>query len=334
MKIAKAVLQYALSLAFAIWLFWLVYRDTPFSLIWSNIEQADLSWVWYSIGLSIIANLLRAYRWNLIIEPLGYKLSTPRTFLAVMGGYFVNLLLPRAGEITRCVILRRTDRVPFAASFGTVITERVIDLTTLLSLVVAALIIEYSRIYNFFYDLFIQKVRISAGQLQIAGTVAVVLIAAGIFGFWILRRSSLWDSPAATRIRGTFVQVWEGMVSIRNIRSKRIFLLTTLAIWVLYFFMSYLVFFSFVGTSHLSLTTGLSVLVMGGLGMSAPVQGGVGTFHVLVASLLVLYGVDPEVGKSFAFLLHSSGALTFIVVGGVSLLLSFIISPNKAKPDK
>ena len=269
-----------------------------------------------------------------MIEPLGYKLSSARTFLAVMGGYFVNLLLPRAGEVTRCVILRRTDSVPFAASFGTVITERVVDLVTLLILVLIALIMEYNRLYNFFYDLFVQKIRISASQLQIFGAAIIVLIAGGILVFWILRKSSFWDNPVMIKVRDTTKQVWVGMMTIQNIRSKRIFLLSTLVIWILYFFMSYLVFFSFIATSQLSLTAGLSVLVMGGIGMSAPVQGGVGTFHVLVASLLFLYGVDPEVGKSFAFLLHSSGALTFVVVGGVSLLVSFIISPRTDQAKK
>ncbi len=303
----------------------------PFSLILSNIEDADLSYVWYSIGLSIIANLIRAYRWNLIIEPLGYRLDTFRTFLAVMGGYFANLLLPRVGEVTRCIILRRTDTVPFATSFGTVITERVIDLITLFGLVLAALVVEYDRLYNFFYNLLSEKFQLNTSLLQMAIAGLGSLLAVGLIGFWLIRKTSFWDHPLMWKLRKAFSQVWEGMLSIRNIRSKRIFLLSTVCIWVLYFFMSYLVFFSFSGTSQLTVTAGLSVLVMGGLGMSAPVQGGIGSFHVLVASLLFLYGVAPEVGKSFAFLLHSSGALTFVVIGGVSLVLSFIISPRKTK---
>ena len=82
-------------------------------------------------------------------------------------------------------------------------------------------------------------------------------------------------------------------------------------------------------TSGLSMGVGLSILVAAGLGMSAPVQGGVGAYHAFVSGVLVIYGIEATTGLFFATLLHTSQVILVLIVGGMSMFISSFISAKK-----
>jgi uncharacterized protein (TIRG00374 family) len=276
--------------------------------------------------LAVSSHYLRAYRWNLLIEPLGYQnLKTSRTFLAVMVGYFANLFIPRMGEITRCGILKKTDDVAITSSFGTVIAERLLDMLILIFLIFFGFLVQYNKLANFMQTHFMGNQK-NIMHYATIGLIVLVVLSFIVITIFIVFREQLRRNPLILKIRGILRELAEGLVSIRSIKNKWGFWLSTLLIWLFYYLMAYIVFFAIPETSNLSPLAGLSVLIMGGLGMSAPVQGGFGTYHIFVSSILALYGIAPEDGKFFAFLLHTSQFLTVLLVGAISFVISLLLT--------
>ena len=314
-------------------LFWWVYREMGFNALMRQILQADFKWVFLSIFLSFGANIARAYRWNLLLEPLGYRPPLFRTFLALMIGYFANIFAPRLGEITRCGTLKKTDNVSFTGSIGTVVTERLVDLFTLIILTGIAFLIEYQRLTDFFFNFLSSKMpdtQVNRWYILIFLAGLIILFLA-IWLFWRANQESLRARPIYIKIRGLLMSLVEGLTSIARLRNIYPFVFTTIFIWSLYYLMAFVIFFALPETSNLGFMAGYAILIMAALGMSAPVQGGIGTVHALVASVLLIYGVPEEAGKSFAFLLHTSQLVTMLVLGAIGLLIAMIITKKQTK---
>ncbi len=331
----KTTVKYVLMLGLGGVLFWYVLKDQDPNKIADDFRNANYLWIALSVLVSIVAYWSRAVRWNLLLEPLEIKPPVYKTFLALMTGYFANVLLPRAGEVARCLMLNKMHKAPFNATFGSVVAERVFDLIGLITLIGITFILEFSRISDFLSSIFIEKFQNLFSSLQ---SMYLFLI---IFAFLSLGLASmLWFLRKQIRKNNTYQKVsvfvggvWEGVVSIRKLEKKWLFLFHTILIWVCYYFMTYLVFFAFEPTAHLGMLAGLVLLVVGGLGMSAPVQGGIGIFHILVSSALVIYGVSKDDGVSYAFILHTSQTLTVIVLGGISFIIALLIGKNNKSED-
>lgn len=331
-KNITSILKYILSLLIAVSLLYYVFHDWDFSDLVARFEQVNYWWVLLSIILSIISHVSRAYRWNVLLEPVGYKkLSTYRTFKAVMIGYFTNLFAPRLGEITRCGVLKRTDSVNMSASFGTVIAERVFDFLILLSLILLGLIIEFDRLNTFFIDFINDKfegIELTTAKMGLITLVGFIFVAGLITLWWF--RERIKRKPIYFKVRSFIRELVGGFTSVLRLEKKTGFWFSTAFIWILYYAMAYIMFFAVESTSELGLAAGLSILIMGGLGMSAPVQGGFGTYHILVGSILLTYGISEKDGYFFATLIHTSQTISVLLFGGISLLLTL---PNKRKND-
>ncbi len=329
-KIASAA-KYVIGLAVAISLLYYVFRGWDLNDLLIRFKQVNYYWVLLSVFLSIISHALRAYRWNILLETVGYtSLSTYRTFKAVMIGYLTNLAAPRLGEITRCGVLKRTDNVNMSASIGTVVAERIFDFLGLLSLILLALLLEFDRLSTFFTDFINDKfssINITSVQLTIILIIGFIVVV-GLGSLWWLKEK-IKKKPFYFKLRSFIKEMMAGFTSVLRLQKKGRFWLSTIFIWGLYYIMAYVLFFSIESTSHLGLTAGLSILIMGGLGMSAPVQGGFGAYHLFVGSVLLTYGIAEKDGYFFATLVHTSQTLAVMFFGGISLLLTLPKKKNK-----
>jgi len=318
-------LKYIFLLAVAFGLLAIAFRGASVSKILNQMLRANMFWVLISLILSIVALVSRAYRWNLLIESTGYLPPLKKTFYALMTGYFANLAFPRLGEITRCGSLSKAEAIPFTSLLGTVIVERVVDVISLFACLLLTTIIEYKRLQNFLHDNIVQPIADKCRQLVgspvfiVASIIMLVLLIFGII--YYLKRSRQMGNQSK------FVQLWNDLVnglrSIGKLKRPWTFTFHSVFIWVLYFFGVYTCFFSLPSTAHLGLSASLFLLVAGGLGMSAPVQGGIGAYHLLVSQGLMLYGLSQQDGLAFATLLHTLQLVLTVVLGSVSLLLMF-----------
>jgi uncharacterized membrane protein YbhN (UPF0104 family) len=295
---------------------WWVFRGIDFQEFMAKTGTVDLTWVLLSMGLSIIGNISRAYRWNILLNPLGYYPSTYRTSVAVFIGYLVNLALPRVGEVTKCAMLTKSDGVPVSKAIGTVITERLIDLFVLILILGVTLMLEFDRLLAFF------ELTIAIPDYWIWPVVGFLLLIP--VGLYLLKRILRGPSRVA-RVAQNLIQ---GLLSLRKIKNLPGFIISTLIIWAVYYFMSYTIVFSLAETSALSWPVGLSLLLVGGIAMALPVQSGFGTYHALVSAMLVLYGVEKTTGIFLATLLHTSQVFTLLIVGGIAGVLAPFIKPQ------
>lgn len=327
----KPILQYFISFLIAVAILWYVFRDMDISEMVASLQYLDYSWIMLSLVLSLLSHLARAYRWNILLGPLGYSLRLYNTFLAVLVGYLANLAVPRMGEVTKCAILKKTNGVPVRASLGTVVAERFIDFLTLLFLLALAFLIEFNRLNSFMFSFFNAKADSAGENLFSIYLIMGILLFVGLIIFIFARafKEQIKRNPLFIKIKGFLRELVAGIISVRKIKNKTGFWISTIFIWFMYYLMAYVVFFSLPQTAGLSIWAGLSILVMGGLGMAAPVQGGIGTYHALVSGVLLLYGIAEQDGVLFATVLHTSQMLATVLFGGIALILSILIKKQK-----
>lgn len=324
------VFKALLFLTVGFFFLFLAFRDVHLQDLLHGLKNADYSWVLLSLFFATLAFVSRALRWIILIEPLGYKPSFNNTFYALMSGYLANFLLPRIGELTRCASLNRTDRVPVDALLGTVIIDRIFDVIILIILLAVVFVVKI----NFFGDFITENLfipfldRLNFPVLIWIPVLFFILIIAITF-FFIRKR--LLKNRFFSFINNTAQGVLDGMKTVFRMRKKWQFIGHTLFIWLMYFFMTWVVFFSLPSTSHLQPVDGLFLLVIGGLGMSAPVQAGIGAYHWIVSLGLTLYNIPRGEGIVFATITHESQALLMILLGTFSVFMVFIKQKRSGK---
>lgn len=263
--------------------------------------------------ISIFEHIIRAYRWNLMMEVGGNKkFSTFVTTNVIIISYFFALLIPRFNDVVRCYLISKTNQINFSKSLGSVVSERIIDLISLLILIFFFLAIEFKNFMLFIKTYVIDYT--SLGNKSIFITVSAIALAI-ISSRYIITKSKF--------LQDKFSEFKEGFMSVRFLYNDKRFLLSTVLLWGTYFLMGYLIFFSFDQTSGLGVYAGLAVLVAGSIGMVVPVNAGIGAYHFLVASILLSYNLDYQSGLFFATVLHTSQIICLLVVGTLSSIYIF-----------
>jgi len=320
------ILKFFIFLSIGGFLFWLVYKGQDIKKIKSVLEHGvDYKWVWLSLFLGILSHISRTVRWSLMIEPLGKKPRMLNTFLAVMVGYLMNLVIPRMGEISRCGVLARYEKMSFTKLLGTVVTERIIDVIMLLVLTFIVVVSQFGEIIQFLKN----NPDILAKANHILFSPILIIVVAVIVAFVVFFRKKISRSGIFEKIKKIINNFVEGLKTINKMNNKGWFIFHTIFIWVMYYLMLYVVFFSFDFTSNLSPVAGLTTFVLGSFGMVAPVQGGIGAWHFMVTQSLMVYGVAKSNGLIFAFLAYTSMTALMVVMGLISLLVLPFVNKRK-----
>lgn len=318
-KYLKDITRFLLFFSFGILLFWLAYRGVNVETIKKALREANLWWIGLSLVLGIISHISRTLRWQILLEPLGQKTSFKNTFFAVMVMYLANMALPRLGEISRCTIVSRHEKVPFSKALGTVVLERMVDMVVLILMFLVVIFSQFDKITNFLLDNVNQKFNQSVGTGHII-VLIVVLAILGLIALWLIFVKFKYTALVQKLI--TFAKDFiEGMKTIAHMKKKAWFIFHSFFIFILYYLMIYVCFFAFDFTANLGPMVGLTVFVMASLGMVAPAPGGIGAWHFMAFETLAIYGVpvNPQ-GAAFAFAVHGAMTLMLIIVGALSLI--------------
>jgi len=325
----------SIALGLGLLVIWLSVRNiTPEQevSIFTSFKIANYWWVILSILVGIMSHLIRAIRWKMLLEPMGYSPSTWSTFLAVMVGYFTNLGIPRSGEVARCSVLYKEAKIPVDKSFGTVIIERSIDMLIFFSLFFITITTQYKYLDHYVQTQIYPKIHEKFDFIpteHLFGNTALALFGLFAFVFFIFRKR-IFASAFGVKLIKLFSGVWEGLKSISKIKQPILFIIYSIGIWVLYYLMIYLCLLSLPDTASLGLVVGLSVLVIGSIGIMVT-PGGIGLYPVLVAETLFLYGITKESGSGIAigWITWSAQTIMIIIVGAISLLI--VSSHSKKK---
>lgn len=316
----KKTLKTVLPIAFGLFLVWYSYNSTSTEdrkQIIFYIKEADLFWVGISLIMGVLSHVSRAIRWNYLLEPLGHKPKIINNILIILTSYFANLGIPRSGEILRATALTTYEDVPFEKGFGTIVTERVIDLIMLLLIIVITFFLQTDIIIEFFKNkgFNLTKIFILLG---------VALFAALAF-FYFIKKST---HPFLIKIKDFVTGLLQGVTSIFKMKNKWPFILHTLFIWSVYVGMFWVIKFTVPETIDLSISQLLVAFIFGAFAMTAT-NGGIGLYPIVVSSALAIFGISSVSGDAFGWIMWISQTLLVVVFGAISFLLLPLLKRTK-----
>ena len=329
-KIIFKILKYIASLSFAFGIIFLLFKNQDPAQLIKEIQKVDGKWVFFSMIFGGWAYVSRGLRWIVLIDALGYNSTKLNSVSAVSIGYFTNMFIPRAGEISRCTALNQVEKIPVDKLFGTILVERVLDFVFLILLILLIFVLKFNDLLSFYSTLKAQQNPDEGSDNSL--TLLAVFLIGGII-FFLLKRF-LKDSKFYEKALDFIEGLKEGFKSIKNMKRKSAFWFHSFSIWIMYFLMTYICFFSMQETSHLSVSDGLFLLVLGGIGMVVPTPGGVGSYHAIVMIGLSVLGVgtvflgeggDPSnPALLFPTIVHIAQTLVAIIMGSIGLLILFL----------
>ena len=320
----QKIIKYILFISVSSVLMYFAFKDQNLVEIVSKLKNIEYSWLLLSMGFGAIAIISRGVRWIYLIKALGYNSSIKNSVNSVAVGYLTNILIPRAGEISRCTSLQQVEKIPFNKLFGTIILERVIDFAILIALILVSFLYKYQEINSFFGEILG-----SSNESLLTNPILVFLIIFSLILY--LLRNQIKKLKYYEKIKSLVSGVKEGFISLKNLDHKTPFIMHTILIWLMYLLMTYVCFFAIVETENLNIFDGVYILVIGGLGMVVPSQGGIGSYHLAVKIGLVGIGIAAQPALLFAFAVHTAQTLMTIIFGIISSLL--LLSHNKSKNE-
>jgi uncharacterized protein (TIRG00374 family) len=321
-KTLKNLIKFICFFGIGVLLIWLFTRGISPEQ-WSQINTAFRGAnYWLLIPTMIIgiaSHWFRAIRWKFLMKPLGYQPSTINTFFAVMVGYLVNLAIPRLGEVTRCGVIAKYEKVPADKLVGTMIAERAVDLLCLIFLMILTVLVQLETLGAYVNDEIIQKIGEKIAHANVTQLVigVVILIAIIALVAWLLRRFA--KSKIAVTVKNLARGILEGILSIGKMKNKGWFIVYSILIWACYLSQVYIGFYCMKETSHLGIAAALAVLMIGSVGMIVT-PGGIGAYPPLVQKTLQLYGIPYVIGFAFGWIIWAAQTALVIVLG----LISFI----------
>lgn len=311
-KLLKRTLNILSPILLGAFILYWVYQDFNFAQAEDVLlHDTDWGWMLFSLFFGVMSHVLRGWRWKQTLQPLGVKPKTSNCVDAIFLSYAANLALPRVGEVSRCGVLLRYDKVPFAQSLGTVVTERLID-TICILLITGITFLTQTPVFLKFFQETGTKIPSLIHLLTSPWFYVTLFSVTGviILIYYLLKLFSVFE-----RMKGVAQNIWQGITSLRQVRSLPLFLLYTLLIWVCYFYHFYLTFFCFSFTAHLSFLAGLVMFVGGTFAVIVPTPNGAGPWHFAVITMMMLYGVNDDDASTFALIVHGVQTLLVIVLG-------------------
>ncbi|MEO6962291.1 MAG: lysylphosphatidylglycerol synthase transmembrane domain-containing protein [Puia sp.] len=330
-------LQYIFFALLAVFFVWLSVRGLDHEK-WEQLKKAmDKAHYWLLIpvfSLLLLSHWIRALRWRQLMEPMGYHPSRLNAFFAVMIGYFVNLGAPRLGEVVKCTILARYEKVPAQKLVGTIVAERAFDVICLLLVFGLTFVFQFDIVSSLAHDYIYPAFQNKNGQTAYRKIIFLALALILVFILLKIVFSRFGHINLIQKLKNILAGVWHGLISVRALKNKPLFFLYTFVIWFLYLLSTWCGFFAIDETSRLTLTDALTVLAMGSVGMILS-PGGIGAYALLVMETVALYHIPKEpYGQALGWLLWFGQFLSFVIFGVVSFILLPRVNRTNQPPDE
>ena len=329
-KILKNTMKIVLPLLVAGALLYWMYRDFDFSEIKRIfLHEMNVWWLVASLIPITLSHVLRGLRWLITLEPLGFRPKTGDSIDSIFVAYAANVLVPRVGEVSRCAVLTKYDKVPFSKALGTLVAERLVDMLLVLLFVGVMLLTQLPVFVSLFAETGTNSFSLvefftSAKTYIIIG---VVVVGGGLLWLWL--RNTMLYAKMRQMVRG-FV---DGLLSLRTMQRKGLFVLYTIGIWVGYFLEFYVAFFCFPFTAQLTVVQALVIFAAISLAIIIPTPNGAGPWHFVVISMMTLYGVSQTDASSFALIVHTFQTLGVIMLGAYGWVALQLRNKRETHPN-
>ncbi len=315
-KRIQDILKTVFSLALGIAIFWLLYRKTSFKEVWEIAKSAHFGIIASSLIFGLLGNYFRALRWELFLNSLGYNPKRESIVFATFGNYAVNFLLPRAGDLWRCGIVTKYDQIPFGKTFETFFVDKILDILAGVVLVIISL----ALYVDFFVTYFHQNPGFAENLTGIFTSAWLYLLLALIIVGIFVMFTYFKENPVVKKVNNFLQIVKYDMTLIAKMKSKKKIIIYTILAWLSFYVYFYICFFAFDFTKNLGPIIGWIVYAMSNVGVAVPVQGGVGTWHFMVISSLIILGVGYEEASAFAGTVFTVQSVWIILLGVIGIL--------------
>ena len=307
-NIAKIIAPILLGGAILYWM----YRGEDFMRL-RHVLLEEMNWTWMllSFPFGILAQLFRGWRWKQTLEPIDEHPRTSTSIYAIFLSYAVSLIIPRLGEFTRCGVLKRYDGCSFSKALGTVVTERAID-TLLMGTVAGLTLLFQLSVFGTFFTQTGTSLDTIFERFSLTG---YLVTAVCIIAILILLHILFQSLNIYSKVKATASGIWQGVISLKDVKNLPLFIFFTLGIWVSYFLHYFLTFFCFEATSHLGLACALVTFVVGSIAVIVPTPNGAGPWHFAVKTMLILYGVVDEYALYFVLIVHTVQTMLVVALG-------------------
>ena len=286
------------------------FTDAQINEIVGYFKNADYFYVCLAVFVGFIGNAIRAYRWKYMLDHLGYDSSFQNNFMAVNIGYLLNLTVPKSGEISRALIVKKYNNIPFDKGFGTIIAERLIDMIFLLFFMLLSVILQFKIVKAFILD----KIPLQLMTLlSIFGILSLILFVL-IYKYSKLKIVAIFKE----KISG----LKEGLLSIIHMKEKWKYFFQTILIWISYLITYYIATKVIPETSTLTFEAIITCFVVGSIAI-AFTNSGFGAYPFLTSKVLLFYAIAEPVGTAFGWIIWTSQMLLVLLLG----LLSFLLLP-------
>lgn len=345
----KKTLQFLVFLGIGVTILWLVFRSqnaayqeqcrldgvpadqcSLIDKLLHDFSTVHPGWILLVIASFTLSNALRALRWQMLLEPMGYRVRFANSFLTILLGYFANLGFPRMGEVVRAGSLSRYEKIPLERVMGTLVVDRLMDFVCLGLVVGLAFIFEADTLWGFIQQQ--QGGAASSSSFWKSPLMAGIFIAllGGALVAWIFR-SRIGQSAVVQKIGNLIEGFWDGLRSVFRLRHAGLFLVYSLGIWLMFYLQCWFNLLAFPPTAHLGASAALMVFVFGTLGFVIPAPGGMGSFHALAIAGLALYHIEGSDAFSYANIAFFTIQIFYNIVAG---LLSLVLLPVINKTGK
>lgn len=324
-SVISKTLKVLIPLALGVVVLWLLYRDTNFDKMWITIKDANFAIILFSLIFGALGNIIRGFRWKLLIEALGYNPPASSLIYAVLGSYAVNIAIPRGGEVWRCAVVAKDEKIPFSKLFGTMILDRVSDTVTVACIILLACCFNVELFLSYIKEhasLSNSLTRIFSSSWMLGGVIAGIVLIVVIYKLFK-------NTTPIIKLTDFFKGIGRDMQTVFKMRRKVRFLIYTVGIWFSYFLYFYITFYAFDFTKDLGLTAGLIAFALSSLSMAIPTNGGMGVWHAAVVVSLGLYGVTKDSGEAFAFAIFAIQSLWIVLCGLFSMGALAVKNRNK-----
>lgn len=302
-------------------MFLIVYSYNKFSEdeileIKRQFETANYNYIYIAVFIAFLGSASRAYRWKYVLDQMGYKTTFANNFMAVSIGYLMNMTIPRSGEISRALVLKKYNNVPFDKGFGSIIAERIIDMIILLGFIIVAFFVQFDIVKTFILDKMpMQKI--------------ILLLIFGLLLFITFILLYLYSKAKfILQFKLKIAGLKEGLLSIVHMKRKWSYLAHTIFIWFSYIFMFYIGIFVIPETISLTFGAVLTSFVVGSIAI-AFTNSGFGSYPFLIAKILLFYNISETAGNAFGWIIWTSQMLLLVFLGAISFLLLPILNRSK-----
>ena len=307
---AKKILRLAIPLALAVFFGWYTFSKLPVDDIIPFFKTANYGWIFLGVFFGLLSHLSRAYRWQYLLEPLGYTVKLPNSIMAVFITYLANYGIPRSGEVLRAAVLTNYEGVPFEKSFGTIVAERMADMLVMLLIIAATLVLQFDYVFG------LLTASLNVSKLLLFGLIVILLLlAVALF----IKKS---QSTIAVKIKTFLKGLLEGVMSIFKLKHRWAFLFHTLFIWLMYLSMFYVTTFALPELQNVSIGAVLVGFIAASFTIAAT-NGGIFVYPVAVTKSFGLFGIAATPALAFGWIMWTSQTVLIIIFG----IVSFIFLP-------